>query len=126
MGTPQVSAQLNVSLGEASAFLTQFYRRFPKVKEWIEGVKRQTKRDGYVRTITGRRRMLEAIKSPVQQERAQAERQAVNSIIQGSAADIMKLAMLKLHDFLKMWKQRSPDSHPKMLLQIHDELLFER
>ncbi|GMH87764.1 hypothetical protein TrVE_jg2826 [Triparma verrucosa] len=126
MGVAQVAKKLEVDSATAGSFFKSFFLRFPTVKTWIEGVKRQAKLDGYVRTITGRRRMLENINSDNTQNRAQAERQAVNTAIQGSAADIMKLGMLKTAKFLKIWRdKKGPLRTPLMLLQIHDELLFE-
>ena len=109
--------------------MSSFYKRFQETKIWIEKVKAHAKKFGFVTTIVGRRRYLDEINSNDSNKRAQAERQAVNSIIQGSAADLIKLAMLKICSSLSNWhKDNKSDSSfiaPRLLLQIHDELLFE-
>uniref|UniRef100_A0A7S4JPM5 DNA-directed DNA polymerase family A palm domain-containing protein n=1 Tax=Odontella aurita TaxID=265563 RepID=A0A7S4JPM5_9STRA len=131
MGVTQVAKKLNVNRSTAQKFLNSFFRRFQGVRRWIEATKEFARRHQFVTTISGRRRYLDDICSSDNGKRAQAERQAVNTIIQGSAADIMKLAMLKMSSRIMDWKKECLDSPggsvvpPMILLQIHDELLFE-
>eukprot|EP00592_Proboscia_alata_P009823 CAMPEP_0194361800 /NCGR_PEP_ID=MMETSP0174-20130528/9418_1 /TAXON_ID=216777 /ORGANISM="Proboscia alata, Strain PI-D3" /LENGTH=1267 /DNA_ID=CAMNT_0039134221 /DNA_START=85 /DNA_END=3889 /DNA_ORIENTATION=+ len=130
MGKAMVAKKLCVSLDTAQKFFTSFFNRFRGVRKWIDDTKESAKELGFVTTIVGRRRYLDDIRSDCDQKRSQAERQAVNSIIQGSAADLMKLAMLKMADRIVDWKKESLDSGgrrfaPNLILQIHDELLFE-
>ncbi|PIX27478.1 MAG: DNA polymerase I, partial [Chloroflexi bacterium CG_4_8_14_3_um_filter_45_15] len=91
-----------------------------KVKEYIERTKEQARKVGYVQTVIGRRRFIPEINSPNRQVREAAERMAINAPVQGTSADIIKVAMINLY---REMKKRSFKS--KMLLQIHDELLFE-
>jgi len=97
---------------------------------WIEKTKNDAKKDGFITTMLGRRRYLEDINSHDKQKIANAERQAVNSVIQGSAADLMKLSMLKIGSYIMRLSKHNFEKsthwvEPKMLLSIHDELLFE-
>ena len=93
MGVPQVAKKLGISRQTAQQHLDAFYRRFQGVRRWMEATKEFARRNHYVTTITGRRRYLDDIQSNDRAKVAQAERQAVNTVIQGSAADLMKLAM---------------------------------
>ena len=104
------------------------------IKRWMNQTKEFARKNRYVLTIAGRRRYLDDIHSTDSSKRAQAERQAVNTIIQGSAADLMKLAMLKMSCRIIDWKKEIcsyehagsvTGTAPKLVLQIHDELLFE-
>jgi len=130
MGIPQVANKLSVDRTTAQRFFNLFYSRFRGVKAWIDSTKESARKNGYVSTIVGRRRYLDEIQSEDNGKRAQAERQAVNTIIQGSAADLMKLAMLKMASRLMDWNKEGVNTGgtgiaPKLILQIHDELLFE-
>lgn len=96
----------------------------------MDRTKEFARRNHYVTTIAGRRRYLDGIESNDRGKKNQAERQAINTVIQGSAADIMKVAMLNMARRLQEWQNGARKNHedsvaPKMLLQIHDELLFE-
>jgi len=130
MGLPQVAKKLGVDRTAAKAFFDSFYGRFRGVKAWMNQTKSFAREHKYVKTITGRRRYLDNIVSDNEALKKQAERQAVNSVIQGSAADVMKLAMLKIASRLTDWRKEASDAGgtgmaPKMLLQLHDELVIE-
>jgi DNA polymerase-1 len=111
-----LSEQLGISRREAQLFIERYFEHYPKITAFMQTVIAQARTDGYVRTLLGRRRQLPEIKAAHRTRREFAERMAINTPIQGSAADIIKLAMLKL--------QETPHK-AKMLLQIHDELVFE-
>ena len=100
--------------------MQDYFGRMPEVSEWLESTKEQCRQNGFVETLFGRRRMIPQISSKNFGDRMAAEREAVNTRVQGTAADIIKLAMLGVH---KVLEQRS--LRVKMLLQVHDELLFE-
>lgn len=120
MGQRKLSQDLNISMQEAKRFMEVYFERFQTIKEFYEKVENFAREHAYVVTIAGRQRSLPDIMSNNHQARAMAERQAVNTLIQGSAADIIKLAMLAVHKDkqLKEWNAR-------LLLQIHDELILE-
>jgi DNA polymerase-1 len=120
MGPYGLSQQLSISVEEAAHFINHYFEQFPQVQAWIALTVEQAKKDGYVCTMLGRRRYLPEINSDNGQRRAFAERTAVNTPIQGTAADLIKLAMVNIAGKLEGEKMRS-----KMLLQVHDELLFE-
>ena len=121
--------------------MNDFFRRFRRVKSWMEEIKQGARRNGYVLTIAGRRRYLNDIRSDDNGKRIQAERQVINTVNQGSAADLMKTAMIQLSENLQLqssWQEggvaavgelsasaavRSP--RPQKVLQIHDEMLLE-
>jgi DNA polymerase-1 len=110
----------NLSREEASQFIALYFERYPGVKEYLEATKEQARKLGYVQTVLGRRRFLPEIHSPNRMVREAAERMAINAPVQGSSADIIKIAMINLH---REMERRNLGS--KMLLQIHDDLLFE-
>jgi DNA polymerase I len=115
-----LSQQLRVSRDEASAFMDDYFQQFGGIRDYLEGIVAQARRDGYTETILGRRRYLPDLVSDNRQRREMAERMALNAPIQGSAADIIKVAMLRVHRRIRELGLRS-----RMLLQVHDELLFE-
>jgi DNA polymerase-1 len=106
--------------GEAQEFIKRYFEALPGVKNYIDETLRQAKQDGYVQTLMGRRRPLPDINSPRGPERAAAERTAINHPIQGTSADIMKVAMLAIHDDMQKLGLRA-----RMTMQVHDELVFE-
>ncbi len=110
----------DLSREEASKFINSYFEKYPKVKEYIEVTKQQAREKGYVQTVMGRRRFLPEINSPNWQLREAAERMAINMPVQGTSADIIKIAMIRLHHQIRQKKLNS-----KMILQVHDELLFE-
>jgi DNA polymerase-1 len=110
----------NLSREEAAQFIALYFEKYPKVKEYLEATKEQARKLGYVQTVLGRRRFLSEINSANRMVREAAERMAINAPVQGSSADIIKIAMINLYREMEKRKLKS-----KMLLQIHDELLFE-
>jgi DNA polymerase I len=120
MGAQGFAKSAGISQEEARDFIEQYFIRFPKIQEYMEEVKEQARSQGYVATMMGRRRYLPEIHSRTAQLRAAAERMAINHPIQGSLADIVKVAMIKIDAELEPLGEEV-----RMLLQIHDELLFE-
>lgn len=118
MGARGFAASAKISFEEAQQFIDDYFLRFPKIAEYIERTKAFVKEKGYTQTLFGRRRYLPDINSFMPQIRAATERAAVNFPVQGAAADIMKMAMVRVFRECESDKCR-------MLLQIHDELLFE-
>ncbi len=112
--------QLDLSRREAQLFIDRYFAHFPGIKQFMEQVVAQARLDGYVSTLSGRRRFLPDLASKNRNQREFAERTAINTPIQGTAADIIKLAMLRLH---KVLKERNFAT--RMVLQIHDELVLE-
>jgi len=115
-----LAQRLEISRAEAKAMTQAYFARFPSVRAYIDSVLEQGRRDGYVSTILGRRRYMPALRSPNFMLRSAAEREATNAPLQGSAADLMKLAMVRVDAALSDAKLDA-----QMLLQIHDELIFE-
>ena len=110
--------RLNIPQEEAAEFIDRYLGRFPRVKEFIDKTIGQATADGYVRTLLGRIRRIPELTSPQYMTRQLGERLAVNTVIQGTAADIIKIAMVRGDAALR-------DSRTQLVLQIHDELLFE-
>ena len=115
-----LSQRLDIPRKEAKEIIDGYFASYPKVKEYMERVVEQARRDGYVSTIFGRRRYLNDISSHNAVARGLAERNAINAPIQGSAADIMKLAMIRVHRRFRQEQIRS-----KVILQVHDELVVD-
>jgi DNA polymerase-1 len=114
-----LARQLGVDRGEASDYMARYFSRYPGVRAFMDATREQAHRDGYVETIFGRRLYLENLTSRNQGLRQGAERAAVNAPMQGSAADIIKRAMITVAG----WINGRDDVH--MLMQVHDELVFE-
>lgn len=112
--------ELSMSIHDARDYIDTYFNRFPGVRAYIDGTTEKARTQGYVETLMGRRRYIPDINSSNRNIRQFAERAAVNMPIQGTAADIMKLAMIRVADNLKESKLPA-----KMVLQVHDELLFE-
>jgi len=123
MGAFALAANTGMSMGDASDFITKYFARFPKVKAWLDHTKRVAAEQGFVETMLGRRRYFPELRAgsgaPEMQKR-RAEREAINHPVQGSAADIMKIAMIRIHKALKDGKYEA-----RMTLQVHDELVFD-
>ncbi|WP_028318874.1 DNA polymerase I [Desulfobulbus elongatus] len=115
-----LASQLRVSRKEAQTFIDRYFAHFSGIKEFMGTIVGQARQDGYVTTLLGRRRYLPDINSSNRVQREFAERAAINTPIQGTAADIIKLAMLRVHRELARCRFRS-----RLLLQIHDELVLE-
>ncbi|GAA2385041.1 DNA polymerase I [Nonomuraea africana] len=115
-----LSGQLNIPVAEARALKEEYFEEFGGVRDFLHEIVTQARKDGYTETIMGRRRYLPDLTSDNRQRREMAERMALNAPIQGSAADIIKVAMLNVSQALHEEGLRS-----RMLLQVHDELVFE-
>ena len=115
-----LSNQTSLSRGEAKELIDTYYKTYPKLRHFISEQVQFARENGYVQTVLGRRRYLRDINSQNAVIRGAAERNAVNAPIQGSAADIIKLAMINIHRKLRQGNYKT-----KMLLQVHDELVFD-
>lgn len=115
-----LSQDLSITRKEASEYIEQYFATYPKVKEFLDGQVEKAKETGYVTTIYGRKRPIPELKSSNFMQRSFGERVAMNSPIQGTAADIMKIAMIHVWEELRERKLSS-----RLILQIHDELLIE-
>lgn len=120
MGGFGLATRLEIERKEADAFIEAYFERFPMVRAYMDRTIEGARENGYVQTLLGRRRYLPEITASNQQVRAAAERMAINMPVQGTAAEIIKLAMLRMQERLDETEMRT-----QMLLQIHDELLFE-
>ncbi len=115
-----LATRLDITQTEAKEIIQRYFERFPKVNEYITSTIASAHAEGYVQTIKGRRRFLQDINNKNQHIRGNAERQSINMPIQGTAADMIKLAMINIHRELKAKKLKS-----RMILQVHDELVFD-
>ena len=120
MSAFRLSNELDITRSEAKEFITRYFERYSSVKGFVEKVNKKAEEMGYVKTHWGHEREILGINSSNKTERAASERTALNTVIQGTAAEIMKMAMIELFSELK---KRGLFS--KMLLQVHDELIFE-
>ena len=118
MSAHRLSQELAIPYEEAQAFIERYFQSFPKVRAWIEKTLEEGRRRGYVETLFGRRRYVPDLEARVKSVREAAERMAFNMPVQGTAADLMKLAMVKLFPRLE-------EVGGRMLLQVHDELVLE-
>jgi DNA polymerase-1 len=115
-----LSRTIGITQAEAKKFIADYFDRYSSIRDFMDKSIQQAKKDGYAETILGRRRRITSLGSKNFNKRTQAERMAINTIVQGSAADLIKVAMINI--------QRKIDAdklHVKMILQIHDELVFE-
>lgn len=115
-----LSQELGISVSDAENFIKEYFHRFKGVKKYIDDIISAVERDGFVTTILNRRRYIPEIRSSNKNQKEFAKRAAINMPVQGSSADIIKLAMNRIYEFFKKEKLKS-----MMVLQIHDELLFE-
>jgi DNA polymerase-1 len=115
-----LAQQLGITPSEATVLMEEYFTRFGGVRDYLRQIVAQARHDGYTQTVLGRRRYLPDLNSDNRQRREMAERMALNAPIQGSAADIIKVAMLRVDRALGESTLRS-----RMLLQVHDELVFE-
>ncbi len=115
-----LSQTLRISQGEAKKYITSYFEKFSQVKGYLDGLRERCEETGYAETLFERKRFLPDIKSSNRQIKAMAERVAINSPIQGTAADIIKLAMINIDKRLSREKLKS-----EMILQVHDELIFD-
>ncbi len=122
MGVSALQKNLKVDRKEAQEFYNTYFEKFSGLAEYLESTKEFAKEHGYTVTMYGRKRHFDGIKSKLPFLRAQAERMAINAPIQGTQADLIKIAMVRIDDFLK--KENLKDK-VKLVLQIHDEIIFE-
>ena len=115
-----LAAQLGIPRGEAADYIKTYFERFPGIRDYMEATKTRARADGYVTTLFGRKAHYPEINSKNPQRRAFMERAAINAPIQGSAADIIRRAMIRMPGALERAKLSA-----RMLLQVHDELIFE-
>ena len=115
-----LAQRLGIKRTEAKEIIENYFAEYPKVKEYMDLSVERARQKGYVETLMGRKRLLKDINSRNAVVRGYAERNAINAPIQGSAADIIKIAMIDVH---KAFQQE--DFQSKMLLQVHDELVFD-
>ena len=120
MGALRLARSLDIPTKTAQAYITQYFTRYGGIKSYMEGILVEARARGYVTTLQGRRRYVPDLQSKNTQLAATAERMAVNTPIQGTAADLIKMAMVSIDRRLTQEKLRT-----RMLLQVHDELLFE-
>jgi DNA polymerase-1 len=120
MGAQRLARELRIPVKEAARFISEYYEKLPGMKAYMDRSVADARARGYARTLLGRRRLLPGLQSSHPRDRTAAERMAVNTPVQGSAADLIKLAMVRLHESLA---REYPQA--RMLLQVHDELIFE-
>ncbi|HYU29907.1 MAG TPA: DNA polymerase I [Gemmatimonadales bacterium] len=119
-GALALSRQLGITLEEAKSFIKQYFERFAGVRAWLDRTIDEARQRGFVETLFGRRRYIPELRDRNFSIRSFGERTATNSPLQGSAADLIKIAMIRIHAALKQANLKS-----RMLLQVHDELVFE-
>ena len=115
-----LAENIGMARKDASDFIKRYYERYPRIREYLEGTLGEARKRGYVETRFGRRRYLPDLNASNHIARQEAERQAINAPVQGSAADIIKLAMIRIAS-----EMRARGMHSRLLLQVHDELVFE-
>ncbi len=120
MGPQKLARELGITTNQAKEFIARYFEKLGTLKDFYEGLVQEALSRGYVTTLAGRRRLLPELFSRNQQVQAQARRQAVNTVIQGSAADVIKLAMLRVYNSPELARLNA-----KLILQVHDELLLE-
>jgi DNA polymerase-1 len=120
MGAQKLAQELKVPLAEAKTFIQRYFSRLGRLKKFYDSIEASAKECGYVTTLAGRRRLLPDMHSQNQQHFALARRQAINTVIQGSAADVIKLSMLAVFHDLELARMQAG-----LILQVHDELLLE-
>jgi len=121
MGATRLAQDTGITRKEAVSFIENYFKAYPGVKSFVETLKATAREQGYVTTLLGRRRPLaDMLESPNQRVQAAVDNVAVNTPIQGTAADIIKLAMLRMHAVIK-----ESDLATRMILQVHDELIFD-
>jgi len=119
-GSTNLSRQLNIKRGEAKELIENYFKQFSGLKKYMDDTVAFARENGYVQTLLGRKRKLRDINSANNLARSNAERMAINTPIQGTAADMIKLAMIDIHQALK-----EGDYKTKMIMQVHDELVFD-
>ena len=121
MSTFGLARNLNIERGAAQNYIDRYFTQYPLVRQYMEDTKQSAKENGYVQTFFGRRLWLPEINSSNGLKRAGAERAAINGPMQGTAADLIKLSMIKVQG----WLDNQPTVSGKIIMQVHDELVFE-
>jgi DNA polymerase I len=122
MGVTALQKNMGVDRKAAQKFYNEYFEKFHGLRDYLEGVKADTARKGYTETYFGRRRYFEGIKSKIPFIRAAAERMAINAPIQGTEADVVKLAMIKIDEYIH---EHGLEKDVKILMQVHDEIVVE-
>ncbi len=122
MGVQALKQQIGTSLDEARDFYQRYFKEFNQLAQYLENTKETARKDGYTETLFGRRRYFPEIRSSLPYVRAQAERMAINAPIQGTQADIIKIAMIRVQNTLS---KKNLETNTHLLLQVHDELVYE-
>jgi DNA polymerase-1 len=115
-----LATQLNIERAAAQQFIDRYFTRYPGVADYMQRTRELAREQGYVETVFGRRLFLSDIRAASGPRRAAAERAAINAPMQGTAADLIKLAMIAVQDYLEREQRRT-----RLILQVHDELVFE-
>ncbi len=115
-----LAKQLGIERSKAQDYVNLYFERYPGVKQFMDNTRQQARESGYVETVYGRRLYLQEINSRNAARRQYAERTAINAPMQGTAADIIKLAMIDIDSWI-----RDNNINAKMIMQVHDELVFE-
>ena len=115
-----LARQLGVSRGEAQEYVNHYFARYPGVREYMERTREKAHEQGWVETLFGRRLYLPDIRAKDYRRRSYAERSAINAPMQGTAADIIKRAMIRIHAWLE-----AHSGQARLIMQVHDELVFE-
>lgn len=122
MGVNALKVNLGVERKEAQEFFNEYFETFKGLASYIDKIKAEAERKGYTETIFGRRRYFSGFNSPLPYVRAQAERMAINAPIQGTQADLIKIAMKRIDEYIK---NKGYESDARLVLQVHDELVYE-
>jgi DNA polymerase I len=120
-----LAQNLNIERGAAASYIERYFARYPGVKAYMENTRHEAKQKGYVETFFGRRLWVPEINSPNVQRRNGAERAAINAPMQGTAADLIKLAMIAVQNWLVSEKLNGEHLQSKLIMQVHDELVLE-
>ncbi|WP_243547252.1 DNA polymerase I [Pseudodesulfovibrio tunisiensis] len=120
MGPQKLARELKITVNQAKEFIARYFEKLDTLKKFYDSVVEEAQHNGFVTTLAGRRRLLPELHSRNSQVVSQARRQAINTVIQGSAADIIKMAMLKAHN-----DNQLAELDARLILQVHDELLIE-
>ena len=115
-----LSQRLKIPRKEAAEIIEAYFAQYPAVKKYMDETIKFAQETGYVETVTGRRRYIRDINAKNNTVRQAAERNAINAPLQGPAADMIKIAMIRIQNLLEKWQTKS-----RMILQVHDELIFE-
>lgn len=124
-GPHGLSQTAGIPYARAKEFIDKYFETFPGIKKYVDDTIEDAQKKGYVSTLFGRKRPLPEINSSATMIKKSAERMAINTPLQGTAADIIKIAMIKISEMIKTEVENNPEPEIKMLIQVHDELLFE-